>query len=633
MGEKNIFITALSIISKVKLIDYEYQKVINNIPVSNNAIYTGVFSGEPGIKCAIDEIANEGKLFDKFIILCSRDSAEKKVDISDVLLDKENNLYKSISAYEYTEEMIKKKIIDYCQNGAKKELVIAWLRERGYVINGMIEIDRYIHDSCRFNNKPLIINDNPNLNEIKNNIENSLMISDAENNNIYLDITGGTRIAIFVAMLISRWYEQQMGVNVKKVLYSSIMNADKAYIIDWSDNYSIFKITDSKSNLLDIGLFNEENVKLLNELCNHGKDIKIVDNYIKESGKNLIDSKIKVNVQYLEESLAILEDDNSLQANQIRNSINEALNKYKQKMLKNILDAKDISDEEYVEQFYGVVLHSLISKDIIKVSDDVKDKPNDMINTFNWYYSGAKQGEQEHCVKNNTKKMLKYLKNNLDKSPMGYWGKMKKVDNKYYVNYWHEPYYIMKGANTKMNQDFINKIKSGDIELFDKKLTDGIIDIISYEKTRNVFYNYGFPFACVSRANNVYDDIRNEYVEKTDELFTELENTYQNNKFEYKRVLDDVINEFEKYIPKCQIPINYLTVDSIWFGNDSEKMKSFMNELEILLEKARAIRNAKDHPEANKLALYRDQRLINQVAIEIRGWVDKYNVRHMLAEE
>ena len=642
---RNIFMTAVSNLNvkSFKKLTYEYKDEKGSLVEGKT--YTGYFSGEPGIKCAIDDLLEQGLLFDKFVLFCSPKTMSK-VDISDLIYDEDgskaidtNASLTNVSAYDYVEMIIREKIYEAIL-GKKSESVTEWFREKGYVSSEGIPteetIERYIRTACRIDDgQPIIMDDNPDIETIKRNIE-SQQSGYEEKMNIYIDITGGTRITSIVAMLMSRWYEQNKEAYVSKVIYSSIMNDSRALILDWTKNYELFKIADSKSDLFSMILFSDENDRITKMLEKEELSLQDIHRYYKDSNKKIGDERIVSQRQYLERAKDVLEMDEeistSIQGVYLIKLINSAINRYSRNSLSNAVgeykeqkknNKRESKPDEFIKKFHEGIIGSICEKNILTAeNEDVAD----LIKYMNWYYK-KDDNKYKRGVVYFVINMCKYLNNHLDISPHIHWSNMKKLDNRFYMDRYsseREPNFVLNGANIKNNELFIERIKAHKINMFKGKIDiNSFDDIKRYEVLRNIYFNQGFPFEFVNRRGKSYEDVKVFYLKKVNEMFNNLEKMYKEDKEAYKKELTQCmhVEYIQSIVPEYALP-ECIKINRQIFGGDDQKSEKFIKELKELREKARLFRNAEAHSDNAMFDEYRDDEKLERFADEILDWLE-----------
>lgn len=677
MSDKNIFMTALSNINlrNFKKLKYSFRDENGNLVEGKS--YPGYFSGEPGIRCAIDDLLEQGLLFDKYVIFCSPKTMEQ-VDISDIKCDDDGKLirggmeeadqelyqnyisgvqgfdfdteknevveksvsFENISAYDYIEMIIRERVYKAITE-EKNEQIASWLRTKGYcedtgVVNEKV-IDEYIKAACRIDNgKPIIMDDNPDIEVIKKNIE-SQQSGRADKMNIYIDITGGTRITSVVAMLMSRWYEQNQMAEVKKVIYSSIMKGEDAVILDWTRNYELFKLANPKADIFSMGIFKGENDRIKECLAINGIDMETIDSCIANSRKN-IDSKTqeknKINLEY---AGMILEDNeeivNSIQGIKLIDKIDDAINSYSRSVFENAVAEFEESDDPQKEasrllnHFFEDIVGYLIEKGVFQgKSSDIRN----ILKNCRWYYEKENKNRNTGVIYE-IRSLLEILHKDMSVSPSKLWEDRQNLDNDYYLDKFSQKneakYSIVVPNNLKINERFIKKLSENIIHL-QNPFDDKKISILDYERLKNIYFNYGFPFAFIVFDNHrEYDGVQKDYLNKSNIFFKNLEEIYRKDKDEYIRKLkiyldkESGIKELELEIPEVGLPDCIKVNDKKFKGEDKN---TFISSLNDYREKVRMFRNAESHSDDSRFDIYRDSEKNLKLAEEIVAWFKKW---------
>ena len=675
MSRENIFITALSNINprNFKEADYQYRVIRDKelCKPEDADTYKGYFSGEPGIRCAIRQLAEEGELFDRYVIFCS-EKTMKKEDISELLSNTDRDIlsgllgesfrytddsdkssehniekievpitFSNISAYEYIEAVIRYEVKS-AVNGTNGMAILSWLEEKGYT--GQTEdeiINSYVNAACHINGDvPIDINDNPNIEELKRNIEGSVNYLarwdgesvDTEPTDIYLDITGGTRITSLVSLLISQWYKQKKQANVKKVLYSSIMDDKVAAVIDWTENFELFDIADSKTKL--------KNVSILSNYVGNAfskDEWNLLNKYINESCNTQSDDEIENRVTVLEAFRNRIYDDHSIESIETLIRIDDAIDNYSSTQIQNLKKLDIDNPGEYIEKFYGHIYNTLEKKDVLKVkvnesvSGIVDEKYNKLtmkeaLSTNELYYARYnKKNQLNGGVIFFVSKMVRFL--NVNKDPKAYWNQIRNIDNKYYER-WNEPSYTLRGANSVLNKYFLDGLNSPNHKIRKSKQFNVENNILEYEGYRNLYFNYGFPFACIGDKNHIFEDVRDYYIKEVGMFIDEIREFYDSNKEAYENELDyycdpkdgeaRLMKKIKIYKgPECVIA----NIDKF---ESEDEAKEFITSFNKLMEKVRNVRNAHAHPEQPSLDKYRTDEVIQKIAEEIKIWIEDH---------
>lgn len=651
MSKTNVFITALSniIVGRFEKVNYTY-----NIASGEKEEISGFFSGEPGIRIAVREMAEKGQLFDKFIFFCTPETLDKK-DISskeplDIIVSGNGIKFdftnhkctplgeivtlNSISAFEYIESVIRWEVLKAVKGEKSAEI-----RSKLGVIDGdddksiVNKIDEYVFRACRIDGgMPIVVGDNPDIERIKNIIERNIKRKDDAD--IYLDITGGTRIASIISLLFSKWYEQNKLAKVKKVLYSSIMNNRECQILDWTNNYELFDIVDPKVNLEDIKVFNSTLTNVLNDEKNEKKNLRLFINQSTNEGvsENEIEDRI-VFLQDVKERLQMIE---SMSAYKLINEVENAIGQYRvrgiAKMLKEATEEEFSEDKDYGKEivfFNGSIVDYLKRKRIIslKIENIIRlnegyVKTDDLIKKHEWYYNRKGKKGGVSVIQKVLTILLKLSKNPNGEGPLEIWKEEQMLDK---VE-WEEPYNNLKGAQGEFNNYFLDKMDEGKVKMssginfkFDKRE-----DILLYEKYRNIYFNYGFPFACTGDGDVLFEKTYEYYLNTVDTFFKELQDLYDKPaKDEYNKAINTYIQEEGDDYRQLKEKIKEYDITEYFkvFLGDRIKGKAFISSFKEIYESSRPYRNAVAHPDDKRLAEYRKPEKQKVMYENIRAWL------------
>lgn len=662
--EQNVFITALSNLDRrFQYYGYKMEK----------EIYLGGFSGEPGIRFAIRELAKEGKLFDRFVLLCSKETMSR-INVTEILNKNDkaitNDVRNGIKAFLGTvpgdtadtdgndsdlADLNDISAFDYILKVIKDEVKRAGFTD--------IDIDKYVKNTCLLNDDndgPLIISDNPDIPQLKKNIERHFDYG--KTTNLYVDITGGTRITSIVALLIARWYEQRgkgspVNAKVKKVIYSSIMD-DPKVIIDWTDNYELFKIADSKTKIDSLPFFTSD---LFNS-DQFDEEFQVrFDRYLRETvnTEGMEKEEIDIRVRFLTEAMDRLQVVNSMENLELIEKIQNAVNIYSSTVVDRLYEqSKDTEswDEDKKKKFITDWYSNIINDINSYVNINLRNKPIrtnlvKLIQTNQYYYERYDKNDAGKLADGVILKVINMLNDLRDSNeePARLWESYQSIDSDKYDE-WKDTteYFSDKGAGKFYNEIFTKRlvIKEFQSDIFNNKIRhygriDSIIPVnmemgdydklYKYEKLRNLYYNYGFPFACIDSKNQLLDNIQIYYQEKVSDLFMELEDKWRgrDNSDEYRFMIEDLLGDqsgkqerLEKLIPIYDI-FKMTELKPGIFSDIAEAKKCFKDFSE-LYEKVRPVRNAIAHPEAEKLKKFRTPEAVQEARVKIRVWLDEY---------
>ena len=495
-----------------------------------------------------------------------------------------------------------------------------WMKERGFLKeDGTPDLEKYICTTCRFTNGgPLTISDNPSPEELKRCLESQITFG--QKADLYVDITGGTRVASIVSLIISRWYEQKNNASIGKVLYSSIMNRE-GIIIDWTENYKLFGLANPSTRITEF--FEGEELLSPNEY----REINALINDAKESGTNNAER-----IMRLQDFEELLSQKNTMESLELRVRIQKAIRQLQASAFEKLRESsKGLSEGDrgrFIKDFYESIEGILINAEVLDLDRSKKgilagSKVNDAVMTVRTYYYGNEKNKQNSVLGRIQRQILR-LQNDNRIEPKQAWTEFQQVDNAKLYQFINKKEYTLKGANGFLNKAFIDDLKENKIKCSPSLPPVDQWSISDYENWRNVYYNAGFPFACIDGKNSVYDDVRRYYLRKCAELFKELQDLREKDPNKYQEQLNyyDDDENLAFRIPQMVFFEALIVNEKKLGGKDSSE--AFFEEYMSLHSNARMFRNAEAHPDESRLTEYRKFESVNDMVERIKEWLDKY---------
>lgn len=616
------YITALSLVNPERSDILRY-------PFHDGVEYEGIFASEAAARYTISHLAQEGRVVDRFILFMSYDCMAKVFDFGDVALPGQILEYLSdlhnVSTYQYFSAAVR----DEMTNAMKLYPELQSLLSEQY--GGM---DGYLDEAMGFSEDNMtIISDNPDISELKKAIQEGLGID--ESMQIYMDITGGSRISSLVAMLFTNWYENNWNASVEKVLYASYMG-DEPKLIDWTENYEIIQIADPKKRLdeLDLNLDNEDGIASI-------EDMDDLLSIAREAGRRVVSYSVKELESRrcrLEKAVEILnEEPPSMEVVLYLRIFLKAIDNLKKTSVERLKDRSEQEDKGgFIHAFYESIIENLVDRDLLKPSSSyIRDNKKkrvvkNVIDGVRRYYGDVKNTKNMGGVVGFCYVLIEDLENHKEEDPSERLERRFSLTNETYMG-WREPPYPLRGANSNLNRHFIGMIRDEiNLESMDES------GLLEYERLRNLYFNFGFPFCCLDDGNWRHEDVRRYYINAVKRF---VKKQIRPKWLDYSRAKGEIkkeklaeytamLREYKDYdrldieMPALPMPRS-LTINQTKFKGQ-EEARRFMDSFNDLYSEARKFRNAVAHPELKKMEYYLDSARQKEMAEKIRVWLDRY---------
>lgn len=597
----NHFIETLTLIKKESTPD-AFEKSIINYTAPNGKNYTGRLTNEGPSKYFIEKLASEGNYFDRMVILATKKCMENKIEAV------------GTTSFEYYKKVMAQFCTEICEKYPSFE--------------GMIK-DQYHGDCFEYLNsiiKPVVIPNNPGKKDAQA-IINAIISDDEtmdESTNIYLDFTGGSRVASFISILLIRIL-QACNATVKNVVYANIQ--EEKEIVDLTENYNLLTTLERIAVAKDKGKTTDV-LKQLSEI------IPTISDKDMSVAKKLEDTQNQES-QNLKKGT---DDETTKKVEEIDSAVNEQKGvagsflkmggkKAKEQILSSPFEKlKDMSTNDLILNFYEEIINILYDKGYIigtqadfspeKIREEIKNS----ISANDKYYSKInKKGEEIGGVIFRTLDWLKSLKDNSYFKPDKTFEIKTSILNGHKYGRTENSKYVC-GVNKQMNNEFMEYLKENSIQI-QKEISEDMIR--EFLRLQTIYFNYGFPFACIH--NNVtYNDIKDYYFQKVKEFMMSLSELKSKDSKAYYNRLNELISNrslLEKEIPYM------VEMPSIWVFNQSKFERegidkdSFIKNLCERLEKVRPYRNAIAHKLKNKFSEFSEK---EQLSKEILLWIEEY---------
>lgn len=596
----NYFIETISLINK-KLTPETFTEIEYLTPTETT--FRGKLTNEGPSKYLMWCLAKEGKLFDKIIMLVTKECVEVPIQA-----------VHGKTTYEYYIDSMK----SYVKQLSTEFDSIKELLDNKY--RG--SIDEYIRRVF----KTVLIPADPSVKESEE-IAKTIFPNDEiieEKTDIHLDFTGGSRVASLVSLLLVRILEAA-GAKVKRIVYGNILDKPDR-IIDLTENYNGLlehiedlanaRLSDSSSDMImvfkEIGLASEQDIV----------DASQIDLKKEEASRNLkkkSDDKIKKD----EEDLDRLSSNSLGIAGVIKKQNTEkAKASNKASPFTKLLS---FNDERLIVDFYEEVFGILCDLKVIlcTVAGESADKQKEIIKNSikandNYYIKYNKKGKEIAGVLQKVKKWISTLKDNSYYEPLKTLKSKSKITAGEYKYISNMAY--VKGLSETHTNAFAEYLIQSNTEV-DSELP---VDIFKeYSRLQIIYFNCGFPFMCMGANNSeMYPEIKDYYLEKVKKLMTSLDDIRLQNKNLYINHLNELLENpsaLEKEIP-YMVEMSVWDVNKAKFNSDDDK-KEFITMLCKRIEKVRPYRNAISHKIANEYSALSAQKAI---AAQIREWLREY---------
>ncbi len=591
----NYFIETLTLINK-KLTKEEFAERIIEYSAPNGNKYYGRLTNEGTSKFLVDSLAKNNALFDRIIVLATKECME---DIISAVGTTSFEYYKKVMA-EYVEKLYN----DYPK--LKNQVNERYSTYKEY-------IDYII--------KPVVIPNNPDKKDAQNVI--GAIESFGNDTNIYLDFTGGSRVASFIAILLIRIL-QACNANIKNILYANIQKESE--IIDLTDNYNMLTTIEN----IAIAKSNQNTTDILTQLKTvipsiSNKDLNNAEK-IRETIQHESTNLKKDSEKDKTEKTRILEQA-SKNANKIVGSVlSSGVETAKKHMANSPFDKlKKMKSDDLIMNFYEEMFGVLVDMDFIigadttNNKDDVKKNIKDAILANDKYYSSvSKKGYEVGGVVYRTVKWLESTKK-FNNNPIKnfYYKTSINANNKDFERI--DSLNFVVGVNKEMNDSFLDYLGRNNIEITDN--SENLLH--EFSRLQRIYFNYGFPFAC-SNNGKVYDEISNYYFEAVKKLMYELSELKHNDSKKYNEYLDELISERERIEDKIPYMIK---MTDIWNFNHLKFNELGISESEFIkvlckrLGEVRLCRNAIAHKLSNQ---YSKPEYKKSISAKIIMWIEEY---------
>lgn len=565
-----------------------------------NPLFSGRQTNEAPIKYFFWSLVQKERLFDKIVLLVSRPCLE------------ENSVEpEGLTTFDY----FTRTLSSYLQELASES---TWLQERLERDYGC-SADVY----CRSVLCPVMVPERMEPDEWVDIIE-AINGSDSASEpiDLYFDLTGGSRLASMISLLLLRIMEQQ-DAHVRSVIYGDIQNPDDPKLVDCTPSYEILSSIEEIAAAEATG--KDRMARIMEELLKY----KLVRPEDVERGKQT-DLRLEksendlhlIGEEERERQMSDLESREPEPRSQTQRRLFEKGKRDLQKSLEKTpfqklqeKDTKELISSFYEEIFLVFLEYGLLETDYSGKDKEqsVKDelKANDQYYSTS-YYDKKQQKERKKGVISQVRIWLECLQRNPVYRPLKHYERSLRIDLDCYSGQGRK----WTSINEGMNFLFVSYIRASGIET----------ERISFERIpawELTFFSFGFPFMCVKPNGGwAYPKIREAYLRQTRALMERLDALYDSDHTAYQLELKRLLEE--QGALEAEIPY-LLETGKISLARDSfsgeEEANLFVKTLLARLEETRPFRNAIAHKLQNKFS---NPEVQVEIAQKIRTWLREY---------
>lgn len=575
------------------------------IEADDKTIFPGRQTNEAPTKYFIWYLSQQKKMFDEIFVLVTDECINKNV----------NCLGFQKSTYQY----YKDSIVDYLEKLKKdEEFVSTYLSEK---YNGSAR--EYVEVVM----KDIVVPSGVTAAEWKSIVS---MISEngkkSNNIDIYVDFTGGSRLASLISLLLLRIIEIQ-NINVVRMIYSDITNRSDRKLVDCTESY---KILSNIENIAKAESSKDDSTrKIISELIKMGlaseEDME---------GTEELDKQITISETTLVKDAALMNSDKKKQQTGPAKKTSSIADSVKQKSVDRVQvnmnrspfsKLSGRSDDSLIKDFHEEILSVMFGINIIKPKSgkDVEPIKNEIqANEMYYCFITGHNGRFSSGVIPFTRNLIKYMKEHPQFDPVKNFEhsiyNSKKIAE-YFKSIQNKPSII--GVPSNKDESFLE---------FLKKFQSGTNDSKQLLDTYIVYYNYSFPYMCVGKGKKkIYPEIMNYYIDKVAELMKGLAELKNQDKDSYLNRLDTLLKtdngELENAVP-------YMVGEDSWYVNTEkfssrEESERFLKDLLEKIAEVRPYRNAVAHNLNNKYNNIDEKKRMAKI---IRNWLSEYERRFVL---
>ena len=465
-------------------------------------------------------------------------------------------------------------------------------------------------------------------------------VSDEEHIDLYYDFTGGFRIASLVSLLLLKVVEVRNST-VKQVVYVE-RSGDEKIINDCTDTYSVL------SDLEQLAIANaspeDRAAKMTDALKKLGfatdEDqigLRVLDDIRKKERKNLMMSNGAEYRRSAEDFGKGFAASNSIVSNVGKQEIERLRTSSTRSAFRKLIDEQK-KPEDLIKKFHEELIKVLLDEKILvyngkKVPGQKKlhDYVSDLVKANDSYYSrcyshfNKKTGKKEtvECgVVTEVQKWLEDLRDFAWYTPERTMASRLNTNRQEYIQSLESMWWI-KGFTATMTRRFDDYLKSMKAVPQPSQGSGFGAERIAWQR---VYYNYGFPFDCLSNnGQEEYSEVRDYYLAEALALMDRLGNLQKEEPAAYRRELERLrtdrkrLEEYLPYMTETELPGIRLSRERF---SSSDMADQFLRTISRQLQEVRPYRNAVAHELKNE---YGTPEALLAEANRIRGWLEEYD--------
>lgn len=440
-----------------------------------------------------------------------------------------------------------------------------------------------------------------------------------ERNQIYIDFTGGSRVASLTSLFLARILEA-VHAEVQQIVYADLLTKPEA-ITDCTEQYAFL------SSIENLAIAKESPKAILEELQRigfAGADIDMdaaekLDKLEKASREKYTKSSEESRDALDSEFGSFIHDSEGIAKAVLRQSYHRVqrnwhMSGYQKLYLR--------PDQKLITDFHSSLMNIFLDEDIIRCTNPREQKPKPVIEESmkanESYYFGT---EKLHGVLPELRCWMEELQAHPEYHPKNMLLRRQKPNDPCYFDFTASYPKRVNEVAVKLFLTYMaeHMIKPGGVSLQSQ--------LRNYSRMQTVFFNYGFPFMCMGVGSNdrFYKDLYTDYSQKVHTLMERLEQLFLNDKAAYRAELSRLLAD----PAALQDAVPFLAVSSCWEVNPSR----FSSEAEVLafthtfceqMKFIRPYRNAISHDHDNEYAEYENQ---EKAAAQLRVWLLEYEER------
>lgn len=456
-------------------------------------------------------------------------------------------------------------------------------------------------------------------------IVNALFTVGGDAIELYVDFTGGSRVASLISLLLLRILKSE-NAQVRQVIYADIQDAQDPKLVDCTKSYGILTAIEEIAGAGASG--ENRNAKINEVFAQYGltdqsavERSKKTDAELRRAEDDLRVKRPPLQEPKTEDSEIVGGPAASALQRRVEQREKETLQNEKAKSPFRKLIENKRRPEDLITGFYEAIYlvfydyHVFVST--IREKDAPKQIPN-LLKSHDEYYSYQRNygwTVYEYGVIPQTKRWLKKLLEMPQYRPLKTFDRGLRIDLREYSK-WFE------------KERYVNGVSAAYTTVFERFLQENGIEISDYSfrtlsDWERVYFNYKFPFMCVNvKSAQCCPEITDYYLTCVRSLMERLEALYDSDRQEYQHELKrliDLDSALESEIPYM------MEFKTLWLNREGftsgEAADTFIRTLCKRLELVRPYRNAIAHRLTNSNS---DPAAQKKMAEEIRAWLREY---------